>query len=87
MRGLTGQQGQRGHGLPPTLTGHHPPTRTSWRAGGVAEDLAAALQRGCGSYFKEDDKLYYQACGLLQRAEAAAAMGELAGGETGGGGP
>ncbi|EFN51092.1 hypothetical protein CHLNCDRAFT_141404 [Chlorella variabilis] len=44
--------------------------------GGVAEDLAAALQRGCGSYFKEDDKLYYQACGLLQRAEAAAAMAD-----------
>ncbi|KAL4426022.1 hypothetical protein ABPG75_010038 [Micractinium tetrahymenae] len=44
--------------------------------GGVAEDLAAALQQGCGSYFKEDDKLYYQASGLLQRAEAAAATAD-----------
>ncbi|PSC67210.1 nuclear pore complex NUP155 [Micractinium conductrix] len=44
--------------------------------GGVAEDLAAALQQGCGSYFKEDDKLYYQASGLLQRAEAAAAAAD-----------
>lgn len=43
----------------------------------MAEDLAAALQRGCGSYFREDDKLYYQASGLLQRAEAAAAAGGL----------
>ena len=46
-------------------------------SGGVAEDLAAALQRGCGSYFREDDKLYYQASGLLQRAEAAAAAGAM----------
>ncbi len=46
-------------------------------SGGVAEDLAAALQRGCGSYFREDDKLYYQASGLLQRAEAAAAAGAV----------
>ena len=41
----------------------------------MAEDLAAALQGGCGAYFREDDKLYYQASGLLQRAEAAAATG------------
>ncbi|PRW05942.1 nuclear pore complex Nup155 isoform B [Chlorella sorokiniana] len=45
-------------------------------SGGVAEDLAAALQRGCGAYFREDDKLYYQASGLLQRAEAAAAAAD-----------
>lgn len=35
-------------------------------AGGVAEDLSAALQGGCPSYFREDDKLYYRASGLLQ---------------------
>ncbi|KAI3427442.1 hypothetical protein D9Q98_010357 [Chlorella vulgaris] len=45
-------------------------------SGGIAEDLAAALQRGAGSYFKENDKLYYQACGLLQRAEAATAAAD-----------
>eukprot|EP00887_Chlorella_sp_A99_P007116 scaffold2.g7116.t1 len=45
-------------------------------AGGVAEDLAAALQSGAPSYFKEEDKLYYQASGLLQRAEAAAAAAD-----------
>ncbi|KAK9806121.1 hypothetical protein WJX72_002210 [[Myrmecia] bisecta] len=38
--------------------------------GGVAEDLAASLQAGCPSYFKEDDKIFYQASGYLQRAEA-----------------
>jgi hypothetical protein len=54
-------------------------------AGGVAEDLAAALQRGAGAYFREDDKLYTQACGLLQRAEAAAAAGGWLRGGLGGG--
>ena len=45
-------------------------------AGGVAEDLAASLQSGCPSFFKEDDKTFYQASGLLQRAEATASPSE-----------
>ena len=45
-------------------------------AGGVAADLAARLQSGCPSYFKEDDKTFYQASGLLQRAEASAPPAE-----------
>ena len=45
-------------------------------AGGVAADLAARLQSGCPSYFKEDDKTFYQASGLLQRAEATAPPAE-----------
>lgn len=44
--------------------------------GGVAEDLAASLQSGCPSYFKEDDKTFYQASGLLQRAESTSASAE-----------
>ena len=54
-----------------------PPYPSPGAAGGVAEDLAAALQGGCGAYFREDDKLYYQASGLLRRAEAAAATGAM----------
>ena len=54
-----------------TLTRPLPPP-----AGGVAEDLGAALAAGCGSYFRDDDKLYLRACALLQRAEAAPAAGE-----------
>ncbi len=34
------------------------------------------LSGGCPSYFKEDDKTFYQASGLLQRAEATAAAAE-----------
>lgn len=52
-----------------------PDHRPNCTAGGVAEDLAAALQAGAGAYFREDDKLYYQAAGLLQRAESAQAAG------------
>ena len=44
--------------------------------GGLAEDLAATLQAGCPSYFKEDDKTFYQASGLLQRAESAASAAD-----------
>jgi len=40
-------------------------------AGGLAEDLAAALQQGCPSYFRESDRVYYNASGLLRRAESA----------------
>jgi nuclear pore complex protein Nup155 len=40
-------------------------------AGGLAEDLAAALQQGCPSYFRESDRVYYNASGLLRRAENA----------------
>lgn len=39
--------------------------------GGLAEDLAAALQRGCPSYFRESDRTYYDASGLLRKAESA----------------
>jgi hypothetical protein len=63
-------------GPPPPLISPSP----AGAVGGVAEDLAAALQGGCGAYFREDDKLYYQASGLLQRAEAAAATGACVGG-------
>lgn len=40
-------------------------------AGGLAEDLAAALQRGCPSFFREADRQYYNASGMLRKAEAA----------------
>ena len=42
----------------------------------MAEDLAGVLQQGCPSYFKEDDKTFYQASGMLQRAEAASAAAD-----------
>ena len=42
--------------------------------GGVAEDLAAALTAGCPAFFREEDKTFYQATGLLQRAEAASTV-------------
>lgn len=44
--------------------------------GGVAEDLAAALASGCPAYFREEDKTFYQASGLLQRAEAAGTVAD-----------
>ncbi|CAL8471349.1 g10891 [Coccomyxa elongata] len=44
--------------------------------GGVAEDLSAVLAGGCPSFFKEDDKTFYAASGLLQRAEATTAASE-----------
>ena len=47
-------------------------------AGGVAEDLSASLSGGCPSFFKEDDKTFYQASGLLQRAEGTPAAAERA---------
>ena len=45
-------------------------------AGGVTEDLSAQLAQSCPAYFKEDDKIFYEASGLLQRAEAAMAAAE-----------
>ena len=45
-------------------------------AGGVTEDLSAQLAQSCPAYFKEDDKIFYEASGLLQRAEAATAAAE-----------
>lgn len=56
--------------------GHQAITKGSFDAGGVAEDLSAVLSGGCPSYFKEDDKTFYHASGLLQRAEATAAEAE-----------
>ena len=47
-------------------------------AGGVAEDLSAVLAGGCPGFFKEDDKTFYAASGLLQRAEATTAASERA---------
>lgn len=47
-------------------------------AGGVAEDLSAVLAGGCPGFFKEDDKMFYAASGLLQRAEATTAASERA---------
>lgn len=46
--------------------------------GGVAEDLSAVLAGGCPGFFKEDDKTFYAASGLLQRAEATTAPAERA---------
>ena len=45
-------------------------------AGGTTEDLSAQLAQRCPAYFKEDDKIFYEASGLLQRAEAATAAAE-----------
>jgi hypothetical protein len=42
----------------------------------VAEDLSGALSGGCPGYFKEDDRTFYAAAGLLQRAEASPAAAE-----------
>jgi len=39
-------------------------------AGAGVEEIAAALQRGCPSYFKEDDRTFYQASAKLKQAEA-----------------
>ena len=36
------------------------------------------LSGGCPSFFKEDDKTFYQASGLLQRAEGTPAAAERA---------
>ena len=36
--------------------------------GGIAEELSAALQAGAPSFFREDDKTFYRASALLQRA-------------------
>ena len=45
-------------------------------AGGTTEDLSARLAQSCPAYFKEDDMIFYEASGLLQRAEAATAAAE-----------
>ena len=42
----------------------------------MTEDLSARLAQSCPSYFKEDDKIFYEASSLLQRAEAATAAAE-----------
>ena len=39
--------------------------------GGIAEELSAALQAGAPSFFREDDKTFYRASALLQRAAEA----------------
>lgn len=44
--------------------------------GGVTEDLSARLAQSCPAYFKEDDKIFYEASGLLRRAEAATAAAD-----------
>ena len=56
----------------------HPFQRFCACLGGVAEDLSATLSSGCPSFFKEDDKTFYQASGLLQRAEGTPAAAERA---------
>ena len=53
-----------------------PGSRVHHYAGGTTEDLSAQLAQRCPAYFKEDDKLFYEASGLLQRAEAATAAAE-----------
>lgn len=40
-------------------------------APGLADDLAHQLQSGCPSFFRETDRLYYNASGMLRRAEGA----------------
>ena len=47
-----------------------------YSAGGATEDLSVQLAQTCPAYFKEDDKIFYEASGLLQRAEAATAAAE-----------
>ena len=44
--------------------------------GGVTEDLSARLAQSCPAYFKEDDKVFYEASGLLRRADAATAAAD-----------
>lgn len=44
------------------------PMRGAPFAGGIAEELAAGLQAGAPSFFREDDKTFFRAAGLLQRA-------------------
>ena len=60
---------------------HHPlPSSEEFRprsqgvgaAGTPGGDLAEELQGGCPAYFKQDDKTYYEASELLQRAGSAA---------------
>lgn len=45
-------------------------------AGGIAEELAASLKGGCPAFFKETDRVFYQASGLLQRAEGVTSTSE-----------
>ena len=45
-------------------------------AGGIAEDLFDRLALSCPAYFKEGNKISYEASGLLQRAEAASTAAE-----------
>lgn len=40
-------------------------------AGEFSNELAVTLQRGCPSYFKDDDRKYYDARSLLRKAEGA----------------
>jgi nuclear pore complex protein Nup155 len=42
-----------------------------YEAGELSNELAVTLQRGCPSYFKNDDRKYYEARSLLRRAEGA----------------
>ena len=77
LKGVGGRPPQPSHLTTPSAhPAPLPPPPPTAYAGGVAEDLAAALAAGCGSYFRDDDKLYLRACSLLQRAEAAPAAGE-----------
>ncbi len=39
-------------------------------AGAGVDEIAATLQRGCPSYFKEDDRTFYQVRGCVSRFEA-----------------
>ncbi|KAK9837777.1 hypothetical protein WJX74_004885, partial [Apatococcus lobatus] len=39
-------------------------------SGGEAEKLAEELQKGCPAFFREDDRIFYRASGLLQQAES-----------------
>ena len=47
-------------------------------AGTPGGDLAEELQSGCPAYFKQDDKTYYEASELLQRAGSAAGQQQAA---------
>ena len=44
--------------------------RVGLDAGGEAEKLAEELQKGCPAFFREDDRIFYRASGLLQQAES-----------------
>lgn len=52
------------------LSAERVPNSVTLTAGGEAEKLAEELQKGCPAFFREDDRIFYRASGLLQQAES-----------------